>query len=333
MATDSLQPSRPPSDKRPVIVGLFVLFGLLFLVAGVLMVGNVRGTFKKNLHVVSLFADVNGLEKGCNIWFSGVKIGTVYGLRFNGRSEVAVTMKIELAHQQYIREDAKVKISTDGLIGNKILVIYGGTTRFNEIQEGDTLAVEKTTSSEDMMNMLQENNQNLLAITTDFKAISSHIAAGEGSVGKLLYDDALYASLNSTAVSLQNASSKAQHVISSLAVFSESLNRQGTLVNRLTTDTAVFRSLEHTVGQLQQIADTARVFMTHLKADGENPASPIGIMLRDEATGVRLKETIANLATSSKKLDENLEAIRHTFLLRRFFGYESEKKKARKAKE
>ncbi|MEP7170246.1 MAG: MlaD family protein, partial [Bacteroidota bacterium] len=115
------------SNKRPVIVGIFVFIGLIFLVAGILMVGNLHETFKKKMKIVSLFDDVNGLQTGNNIWFSGVKIGTVSSLHFYGKSQVEVSMKIETKAQQYIRKDAKVKIGTDGLIGNKILVIYGGS--------------------------------------------------------------------------------------------------------------------------------------------------------------------------------------------------------------
>jgi len=87
------------------------------------MVGNLHETFKRKMEVVSLFDDVSGLQKGNNVWFSGVKIGTVSCLRFHGASQVEVSIKFEIKAQKYIRKDAKVKISSDGIIGNKILII------------------------------------------------------------------------------------------------------------------------------------------------------------------------------------------------------------------
>ena len=138
-------------NKRAVIVGVFVFTGLIFLLAGVLIVGNLRETFNRKMELVSLFDDISGLQPGNNIWFSGVKIGTVSSLNFHGKSQVEVGMNIATKARQYIRKDAKVKISNDGLIGNKILVIYGGTEEFEQVQEGDTLAVEKTFTSEDMI--------------------------------------------------------------------------------------------------------------------------------------------------------------------------------------
>ncbi len=313
-------------NKRAVIVGVFVFAGLIFLLAAVLIVGNLRETFNRKMELVSLFDDISGLQPGNNVWFSGVKIGTVSSLNFHGKSQVEVNMNVAISAQKYIRKDAKVKLSNDGLIGNKILVIYGGTEEFAQVQEGDTLEVEKTFTSEDMINTAQENNKNILAITNDVKAITKKLAAGEGSVGKLLDDSLMYTNINATIVSLQKASVKAQQMLASLADFSSNLNKKGTLANELTTDTLVFKSVKASVLQLQQMADTATVFIGNLKQASTNPNSAIGVLLHDEESGIRLKETLKNLESSSKKLDEDLEAAQHNFLLRGFF-----KKKAKEA--
>jgi phospholipid/cholesterol/gamma-HCH transport system substrate-binding protein len=311
-------------NKHAVIVGLFIFLGIAFLLAAILIVGNLRETFNRKMKIVTLFDDVGGLQRGNNIWLSGVKIGTVSNLNFYGKSQVEVSMNIETKAQQYIPKDAKVKISNDGLIGNKILVIYGGTEKSQVVQEGDTLAVEKTFTSEDMINTFQENNKNLLSITSDFKTISHKLAAGEGTIGKLLSDSSVYISINAATASLQIASAKAQQLVTSLATFSSGLNKKGTLANELTTDTIVFNSVKASVLQLQQIADTAALFITNLKQAGNNPRSSIGVLLHDEEAGAHLKETIKNLESGSKKLDEDLEAAQHNFLLRGFF-----KKKAK----
>jgi phospholipid/cholesterol/gamma-HCH transport system substrate-binding protein len=315
------------NNRRTVLVGFFIILGILFFLGGILMVGNLHETFKRKMEVVALFDDVNGLQKGNNVWFSGVKIGTVSSLHFYGKSQVEVLIKIDTKTQQYIRQDAMVKISSDGIIGNKILIIYGGTSSAPEIQEGDTLGVEKTFSTEDMINTLQENNKNILEITNDFKVLSKNLVAGEGTIGKLLNDDAVYTNINAATASLKLASAKADQLVGSLNTFSSGLNKKGTLANELTTDTTVFKSVKASVFQLQQMADTASALLSNLKQAGTNPNSPIGVLLRDEASGARIKETIKNLESSSKKLDEDLEAAQHNFLLK---GYFKKKAKAEK---
>jgi phospholipid/cholesterol/gamma-HCH transport system substrate-binding protein len=235
-------------------------------------------------------------------------------------------MKVDDKAVPFIHKDAFVKLGTDGLIGNKILIIYGGSPLTPQIDEGDTLDVEKTFTSEDMINTLQENNKNLLAITGDFKLISSKLASGEGTIGKLINDDALYNQLDAASLSLQKASARAEQLIGSLATFSEGLNKKGTLANELTTDTLVFNSLKTTVFQLQQIADTAGVFINNLKEAGSNTGTSLGVLLNDEESGSRLKQIIINLESGSKKLDEDLEAAQHNFLLKGYFKDQEKKK-------
>jgi phospholipid/cholesterol/gamma-HCH transport system substrate-binding protein len=319
-------------NKRAIIVGLFVFLGIIFLLTGILTIGNLHETFKSKMKVVTLFDDVSGLQSGNNIWFSGVKIGTVSNLQFYAERKVKVIMKIETKAKQYIRKDAMVKISTDGLIGNKILIIYGGSSLSPEVEEGDTLGVEKTFSSEDMINMLQENNKNFLAITSDFKTISRKLASGEGTIGKLLSDKTVYTNIASVSGSLQNASAKAQQLVTSLSDFSEGLNKKGTLAKELVTDTTVFNSMKASVFHLQQITDSAAGFISTLKQAAGNPDSPVGVLLHDEPTGTSLKETIKNLESSSKKLDEDLEAMQHNFLLRGFFKKKAKEERKAAAK-
>ncbi|MCY7409662.1 MAG: MlaD family protein [Chitinophagales bacterium] len=312
-------------NKRAVIVGVFIFLGLAFLIGGILTIGNLHDTFVKKIMVTTIFDDVNGLQPGNNVWFSAVKIGTVTKMVFFGKSQVKVTVKIDEKSQQYIRKDAKVKISSDGLIGNKIIVIYGGTSAAREVEDGDTLGIEKTLTTEDMMNTFQENNKNLLAITTDFKTISQKIARGEGAVGKLLNDETLYNNIDMAVASLQKASKSTQQLTAALSEYGAKLNQRGTLANDLVTDTLIFKNLNATVIKLQQAATNAAELTADFKRSSNNTNTPIGVLLSDEQTATNLKSTISNLDSSTRTLNEDLEALQHSFLLR---GYFKKKEKA-----
>jgi phospholipid/cholesterol/gamma-HCH transport system substrate-binding protein len=317
------------SNKRAVMVGVFVFLGLVFLVAGVLTVGNLHETFVKKMKVITLFDDVSGLQAGNNIWFSGVKVGMVNKVEFYGK-QVKVTMKIEEKAQQYIRKDAKVKIATDGLIGNRIIVIYGGTGLVPQVEEGDTLEVEKTLSTEDMMNTFQENNKNFLEITSDFKTITKKIASGEGNIGKLLNDETIYNSMAITTAALQKASVDAGRLVASLSAYTSGMHRKGTLAHELVNDTTVFRSMRESAERLQQISDQASLLVAELNKAAKNPRSPLGVLLHDDASGSSLKATIKNLESTSAKLNKNMEALQSSFLLRK--GIKKQEKAEKKAK-
>jgi len=302
----------PSNNKRGIAVGAFIIIGLLFLLGGVLSVGNLHSTFQKKMTISTVFTDVNGLQEGNNIWFSGVKIGTVKKLELIGESKVLVIMNINIESHQFIRKDAKVRLSADGLIGNKILVIYGGTQEAGAVEEGDRLANEMALSTEEMMLTLQKNNINILKLT-------EKLANGEGTIGQLLTKDDIYNNLAATSAALQSASESTQAFIATLNNYAAKLNTEGNLAHDLVTDTTVFKSLQSSMKQLEQMAANADATVKDLKEAAANPNSPMGVLMRDEKTGAEIKRTISNLEKSSETLNENLEALKYSFLLRKAF--------------
>jgi phospholipid/cholesterol/gamma-HCH transport system substrate-binding protein len=307
------------THRHSVVVGLFVLGGLAILLAGVLLLGSLNRSLQSRVKVIAYFDNVNGLQKGNYIWFSGVRIGTVNSLRLSGAEGVEVVMEIESKVTQYIPKDARVKLGSDGFIGNRILIIFGGTPASGTIEAGNILHSEKTLSTDDLIGTLQQSNENLKAITSDFKVISKKLADGEGTIGKLLNDTSIYTNINSAVASLQGASGKAQTLMNSLADFSSGLKKDGTLAYELTSDTTVFNDLRASVSRLSQITDTATIFMNQLKAAESNPNTSVGALLHDENMGTDLKGTIKNLERSTQKLNEDLEGLQHSFLLKRWF--------------
>lgn len=308
-------------------MGLWVLLGLAIFVVGVMTIGGMRKSFVSKIQAMATFDDVNGLKVGNNIWFSGVKVGTVKDIFFTGESQVEVILNIEEKSQQYIRKDAVVKISSDGLIGNKIVVIEGGSPKAEPIQDGDVLRVKREDSQQDIMNTLQANNKNILAITDDFKTISAKIRSGEGSIGKLLADEKLYNNLEVTMTTLQRAAAQAQSVTTSLNAYAAKLNKPGGLANDAVTDTLIMQKVRLTVSELSETANTARAMVAGLKETTQdlskdltqNKDNTLNVLLRDKGTADNIKTTVSNLESSSQKLDESLEALQHNFLLRGFF--------------
>ncbi|RVT99851.1 MCE family protein [Mucilaginibacter limnophilus] len=308
--------------KRAILVGIFIALGLVIFVVGVLTLGSSQKTFGKNIQVRSNFTDVAGLKKGSNIWFSGVKVGTVKDIRFTNASQVDVIMTIDANVQQYIHRNAQAKISSDGLIGNKIIVIDGGSPQAPMIQDGDMLQSEKLLSTEDMMTTLQENNKNLLAITRDFKQLSGQILQGKGTVGALLADSTMAMQLRSAMRNLQATTESASQMAVQLDGFARKMNTKGGFADNVLTDTMTFNRIRAAVTQLQQSAENASVLTDNLnKASNKlnSTDNALGVLLNDRKSAVQVQNTINQLEQSSVKLNDNLEALQHNFLLRGFF--------------
>jgi phospholipid/cholesterol/gamma-HCH transport system substrate-binding protein len=308
--------------KRAVLVGIFIFIGIAILLAGVLVLGNQRKTFEKTITLNAVFTDVSGLQKGNNVWFSGVKVGTVKRLKLISQANVEVEMRVDEQSRDFIFKDAKAKIGSDGLIGNKIIIIYGGTKGWPTVKSGDTLQTDMPVNSAAMMNTLDETNKNLSAITTDFKVVSKRLAEGEGTVGKLLTDDDMARQLAATAATLQMASTNIQLLTSNLADYTSKMQRQGALTNELVNDTVLFSRLKAASMQIQEASANAKSLTQNLEdvsyrlRDSSNLA---GVVFQDREAAENLRLTVENLQAGTKKFDENMEALQHNFLFRGFF--------------
>lgn len=314
-------------NKRSIVVGFFILIGLVIFIAGVLTLGGKQKRFVSSFTITAVFNNVNGIQSGNNIFFSGVKIGTVSKVSFYGNAQVEVTMHIEQASQKYIHKNSMAKLGSEGFIGNKMIEILGGSPDAPEVQEGDRLAVAAALGPDDIMKTLQANNENILAITNDFKQVSASVLHGKGALGSLLTDSLMADRLRQMTINLENASANTARVTNAVSQYTSKLNNKGTLANELLTDTAVFSNLRSAVKSLQQTASSASEMTSNLKNTSSKLNSnknAVGVLLNDEETGARLKSTVANLESSTKKLDDNMEALQHNFLLRGFF-----KKKAK----
>jgi len=309
-------------NKRAITVGLFLALGLLVFIVGVFTLGSQSKTFSKSIHISAVFDDVAGLKTGNSVWFSGVKVGGISKINFIGPGEVDVTMSIDESSQQYIHRNAQAHIGSDGLIGNKIIVIDGGSPQAPIIHNNDVLQAAKLLSTDDMLKTLQQNNENLLAITGDFKLLSHKILQGKGTVGTLMADSSMALQLKASMKNLQIATESAARMAAQLNTFSAKMNTKGGFADKLLTDTSSFNKIKGAIGQLQQAATNANTITTNLtKASNKlnSTDNVIGVLLNDPKSAAQVKTSIDNLQAGSVKLNDDLEAAQHNFFLKGFF--------------
>jgi phospholipid/cholesterol/gamma-HCH transport system substrate-binding protein len=324
--------------NKSVVVGIFLFLGMVILVIAIFTLGGQKKTFVKSITINAVFDDVGGLLKGGNVWFSGVKVGTVRSISFYGDKQVLVSMSIDQHAESHIHKDAKAKIGSDGLIGNKIVIIYGGEAATPQVGKDGFLTVEKALSTDDMLATLQVNNKNLQDITTSFKSIAHKIDSGSGALGVLLNDPSMGNKLNTTVNNLQDisanfktASAASKNVLANFQTFSGKLNKPGNSVNDLVSDTVMYRNISGTLSGLEEAAGSVSRFTANLKTMSDRlneKDNAVGVLLNDSTSGNSMKVIIDNLESSSKKLNDDLEAAQHNFLLRGFFKKKAKAEKA-----
>lgn len=322
-------------NRKQITVGVFIFLGLVIFILGIFTLGGQRKAFVKSFTVNAVFNDIQGLKAGNNVWFSGVKIGTIKKIQFYGISQVQVFMNIEENAHQYIHKNAAASISSDGLIGNKIVVITGGSPKYPFVEDGDQLQVANTLSTDDIMKTFQVNNKNLVDVTSDFKVLAKNLVDGKGTAGALLADEQVANNFKAIVLNLKATTESANRMALQMNAFTKTLNTKGGLADKLMTDTAVFAQLQQSVNELQKTAASASAMTDNLNratAKFNQTDNAIGLLINDQKTADQVKGIMQNLETSSKKLDENMEALQHNFLLRGFFRKKA-KAEAEAAKE
>jgi phospholipid/cholesterol/gamma-HCH transport system substrate-binding protein len=308
--------------RKRMAVGIFISVGLAILLVAVFTIGGQHKAFVKSIRLHIIFDNVQGLQPGNNIWLSGMKVGTVKSIGFYGNSQVAVTLNVEKQAQPHIRKDSRARITTDGLVGNKIVVIDGGSDEAPLVADNDSLQSEHIVGTQELMSTLQASNSNLLEITGNLKTISKKLTESQGTLGQLINDPAIADRLRGSIDNLRNATAGSEAMISNLKDFSERLRQPGGLASQLATDTTVFSHLKGAVARLDQAAAQVHDFSTSLQTAGaglNDKNAPIGMLLHDEDAADNLQRTLKNLRVSSQELSEDLEAIQHNWLLRGFF--------------
>ncbi len=307
---------------RTAIVGIFIFLGILIFVTGIFTVGTQRKTFVRGVMVKAIFDDVSGLQPGNNVWLSGVKIGIVKSIIFLQGTQVEITMNIDKDARPHIMKDAKAKIGSDGLIGNRIVVIYGGTAKAGDIASGDYLKSENGISTDDILATLQLNNKNLLDITGNLKMISKKINDGQGTIGEMINDHSIADNLHATLSNFKKASAGSGAAVEKISEFLSGLNRQGGLANEVVNDTVVFAEFKRTIDHLRLASVTISEFSENLNQAGKSlnkTDNAAGTILNDPQVASDLKSITRNLDSSSMKLNEDLKALQYNIFFRGYF--------------
>jgi len=309
-------------NKRSVIVGIFVFLGIAILVSGILTLGGQQKKFVKAIELRAVFDDIGGLQTGNNIWFSGVKIGTVKQINFYGDSQVEIIMNVEEEVVEFIRKDSKATLSSDGLIGNKIIVIYGGTTNAPPVENGDRLQAVMPLDTDQMMETLQTNNENLVDITADLKVLTGKLADGEGIVGAVMTDSILAENFRKILNNLTVASENSNRMLTDLNEFTSKINQEGNLFNELATDTVMVAQFKETLGTLQKTAENSQQMTDELKGITEkfnSSENAMGVLLNDPEFAEDLKSFMINTDSATYNLNKGLEALPYTWPFRKGF--------------
>lgn len=187
------------TSGQKIKIGVFTFVGLLVLALGVFFIGNQKNMFSSTFTVYGTFKNVSGLQVGNNVRFAGINVGVVQGINIVNDTTVRVDVTLNNNVQKFIKKDAKLSIGSDGLMGDKLVVIVpGGITSTQPVANGGQLASVNPLDIDKIVNKVTKVIDNAEALTGGLSEIIAKVNHGKGSIGRLLNSDKLSKDLEGT---------------------------------------------------------------------------------------------------------------------------------------
>lgn len=307
--------------KRNIKLGAFVLGGVALFLISVFYLGRENNIFSKTFTVSAIFKNVEGLKDGDNVWLSGVKIGTVKKVSIISEGQVIVTMTLKEKQNDFIKKDATANIGSDGLVGNKIVVIRPGSAA-ETIHDNDTINSFSPTDTQELFNLAKEVGTDIKAITSDLKVTTAKINAGQGVIGELLNEGEMAKELRASMLAIRRASENATRATNEINKMLTEINQGDGLMTKLIRDTTYAAQFSRTMENVEQVGKNAKKMAADLKevTDKMNDKNnAMGVLLTDTTFATKLKTTMTNAEKASAKLDENLKAMRSSWPFKKYF--------------
>jgi phospholipid/cholesterol/gamma-HCH transport system substrate-binding protein len=230
-----------------VRAGVFILVALIGIAGGVLLMGQKTKMFVETGQLRIEMDDVAGLKEGAPVWLAGVDVGVVTRIDFSDpqhSNKVEILLEADHEALRKIGTDSKITIKTRGLMGEK----YVDITPSRQYSETPATVLQGTTVAR-LDDVLQK-----AGVTFDrLNVIVDNITQGNGTLGKLTTDPALYQNivkltgeLNALAVTINHGEGS----LGKLARSPEPYNRLITILNRADRTLQDIQSSEGTLNRL-----------------------------------------------------------------------------------
>jgi phospholipid/cholesterol/gamma-HCH transport system substrate-binding protein len=305
------------------------LFFALALVAAVIILEMVGGLafIRPGKHVHALFRNAHELKTGDAVKMAGVSVGRVEKLSIDGQ-KVKVTLKLDASAD--VRTDSRAGIKAASMLGGQnyvalefgtgspiapdaILDTYEQPDINALISRMDSVAggienVTRSFSGDKIDNILgpftdfmKQNNQKLGAIFGNMQILSEHMARGEGTLGRLIKDDALYQSTLGTVTNLQAASADTRATIADVRA---RLHQADTLIASINTVLTNANAVVMSDDKLYNEAGSALTNLREILEKVNKGQGFAGKLVNDETLFKNVKMTLQKVDKATEGLED-----------------------------
>lgn len=294
-----------------VRVGLVVMVCTGLLTAVLFLVGSRTFLFSDRFLVRSQFNSVAGLNPGSDVQFQGVSIGAVQSVALPSEpgGMIEVSMRIRIRARSILHQGTQAQIKTEGLLGSMIVVLVNPP-----LSGGESIPLENNDLivGIDPFDLFEITDKALASVkrfeqsATSFERIVDDIRAGEGTLGKLVYDPELYNSMVSTA-------QETERLMANLGDDAEALVMLATQATEGVE--SILGKLDEGSGTFAQLLNDSELYESVQASADTLQQIVIGVGVLTS----RVEEMAEWASLGAFRFAELMEAGKHNWLFKRYF--------------
>ncbi|MGE4234040.1 MAG: MlaD family protein [Bacteriovoracia bacterium] len=228
-----------------VKVGLFVVLGLLLTMGTVLTLGGGKSLFSRDLTFKARFSQIEGLVAGANVKIAGIRVGQVAKINYDSSDgSVEVYFSVGTDYKDAIHQDSIVGIATQGVLGDRFLVLSGGTPSAPVMADGAELKSEEPKDFKDYL-----SGADALLISLKNTAVNlEHILAAFNRDNR---PEVFFKNMSSFSISLNKTAQEMSNIkksIDNLASITAKIDRGQGTIGALINDPSLYDDLKNLVG-------------------------------------------------------------------------------------
>lgn len=308
-------------------IGVFVTVGIVLFGAVLFLIGNQHQAFRRHVDFYTTFINVDGIAKGSKVKVHGMDAGTVEKIDIPSNPAEPFRLELHVDEQLHglIREDSIVTIGTEGIVGDKFLLVEDGTANSAVAANGSTL---RSKEPFEMSKLLEQAQGIMLNANSTMNDVRTHldlaldsatstihnadglvgdIRHGKGTAGMLLEDKATAADVRDTIKNAESTSGRMDQSVAKVdGILSEVQHRElvGKMDQTLVNTRSTTRQLNEMTGQVKTTLDQAFAEDQYGQVAGQN-----------------LRQSLSNINVATGNLADDTEALKHQFLLKGFFKH------------
>lgn len=290
-------------------LGIFIFLGSALLIILIFLLGNKDQLFTSTFSINAYFKNTEGLRNGAPVRFGGIDVGAVKGISIvnDTTGRVVVSMRIKDDVRRFIKKDSRASIETEGLVGNKVVMISMGSESADEISEGGIILSKEPLSFADIIAETQGIMAYTKEMTKNLSEIVYKVNEGKGTIGKIINDNQLYdAATNLTKSADVSMTSLTNDMKGVIGLFDELGRGVQDVVNNV-------NGIVTRIDTVLQGVSEGRGLLGSLVSDKGKEGKSLNKILEN------LVVVSEDAKTSASRLAENMEALKHNWLFKSYF--------------